>query len=184
MTAEQTTGLQMEKRTKSAEFYLTGKSQLEGQQKWYSSKATFSKTWHLRFGFLIIAAGAATSVVQLWVPSQPDTSLHWTPVVTAILGAIVVLAKGLDRLCGFDEKWMNYRQASEAIKRERRLYINAAGLYISAADEGDAYRLFVERVEDIIAAEQKTFWQNARKLNGEEPSPPEAAESQTAPGPE
>ena len=132
---------------------------LEGQQGWYDRKATRNKLWHMRLGLVIIAAGAATAVVQIWSPSPPDSPVHWIAVLTALLGMSVVIAKGVDRLWGFDENWSNYRQASEAMKREMRMYVNRAGPYVSVSDGDEAYRLFVERVEAIIAAEQHAFWE-------------------------
>jgi hypothetical protein len=68
----------------------------------------------------------------------------------------------VDRLWGFDENWSNYRQAAEAMKRETRFYVNQAGPYASVPAEDAAYRLFVERVEAVIAAEQNTFWEQGK----------------------
>ena len=146
-----------------AEIYFN--DHLRDQRGWYDRKASRYKRWHKWLGLVIIAAGAATAVVQLWTPSPPDTPVHWSAAITAILGAMVVLAKGIERLWSFDENWSGYRQASEAMKREQRLFINDAGSYAGLNDE-PAYRLFVERVEEIIAAEQHGFWQNNRQGGG------------------
>jgi hypothetical protein len=146
-----------EERQKKAGIYLN--QHLEDQLGWYDIKASKFKKWHKHLGFIIIAAGALSTLVPLW---KPDPALHWTTVLTALLGVVVVLAKGIERIWAFDENWLNYRQAAEVMKREQRLYINGAGVYAECSNESEAYRLFVERVEDVIAAEQHSFWQNNR----------------------
>ena len=113
----------------------------------------------MRLGLIIIVAGAATSVVQLWSPSQEG--VHWSSWLSAVLGAVVIVAKGIDTLWKFDENWSNYRQAAEMMKRERRLYVNSMGPYQSCVDEESAFQLLVERIEQIIAAEENIFWKDS-----------------------
>jgi hypothetical protein len=133
---------------------------------WYDLKATTNKTWHMRLGITIIICGALTSVVQLWVPSTQG--VHWTTWLTAILGAIVIVTKGVDTIWKFDENWTNYRQAAEGLKREQRLYINAAGPYVSCQDEDARFNLFINTVEDIIVSEGHFFWKNNTKNSDKE----------------
>ena len=45
------------------------------------------------------------------------------------------------------------------MKREYRLYVSKADVYADSADEEAAYLLLVQRVESVIAEEQKLFWQ-------------------------
>ncbi len=61
---------------------------------------------------------------------------------------------------------LGYRKASELMKREYRLYINAAGPY-GDADEEAAYRLFVLNVEQIIAEEQQLFFRAGNSKTAE-----------------
>ena len=106
----------------------------------------------------MLAAGGLTTVVQIFPPeTQP---YRWPTIVTCLLGLIVVLAKGLERIGNFEETWLGYRKAAERMKREYRLYINGAGGYREAADEERAYLQFVEAIEEIIAEEQQIFWQS------------------------
>lgn len=146
------------KRVAMAQQYFEERHNLDGQEQWYSQKASRNKAWHQRLGFIVIAAGTATSLVQIWAPSPPDVPVHWVTIVTAVLGAIVVLAKGIERIWSFDDTWSTYRQASEAMKREQRLFINGAGPYADVPDNEAAYVLFVNNVETIIAEEQKSYW--------------------------
>ena len=150
---------QIAERIRRAEDYLNAEHNLYGQQQWYDRKATTNKNWNMRLGLIIIAAGAATSVVQLWAPASDDGPVHWSTWLTAGLGALIILAKGIDRLWNFDSNWATYRQAAEGMKRERRLFINSAGPYTGLVDEEASYRLFIERTEEVIAAEEHTFGQ-------------------------
>src|SRR4051812_1303023 len=126
---------------------------LKGQRSWYSERASTYKQRTQVLGLLVIGAGAVTSFVQVFSP-QP-----WVPVVTAALGAVVVLTEGWQRISRYGETWTAYRTASERIKREQRLYVNGAGAYRNM-QEDEAYLRFVEAIEAIITEEQQIYWQN------------------------
>jgi hypothetical protein len=130
---------------------------LGGLRKWYSDNATKAKDRTNNLAITVLAAGASISVIQIFHDQV------WAPLLTALLGAVVVLAKGLERIGKHSETWLGYRKASESMKREYRLYINNAGDYPNAKDEEDAYRWFVEQVERILAEEQNQFWQSRGK---------------------
>lgn len=93
------------KRATMATQYFEEEYNLNGQEQWYSNKASRNKAWHQWLGFIVITAGAATSLVQFWAPSPPDVPAHWVTTITAVLGAIVVLAKGTERIWNFDDTW-------------------------------------------------------------------------------
>lgn len=133
---------------------------LRKQREWYSAKASSYKKIHQYIGFTLILCGALTSLVQIFSKSEIDYAI---PVITAVLGVIVVLAEGAQRIGKFGESWIAYRQTSEAMKQEYRLYINGAGPYRNDRDEESAYLNFVERVEELIAAEQQLHWQNRQE---------------------
>lgn len=155
---------------------------LENQRKWYSDKASSKKRWHLFFAITVILLGAIISCLQVW-----ETADALVRYVTAGLGAAVSVFRALDTLLRPEETWLGYRKASESMKREYRLYINNADAYTDTTDEDAAYRLFVERVETVIAEEQQVFWQlhaksstpQAESVSGE-PSP----ENEPTPAPE
>ena len=135
---------------------------LAGQRRWYSERASQFKSRAQALGIAVIAAGAATSFLQVLRGSS------WVPVLTALLGAVVALAEGWRQIARYDEAWAAYRLASERMKRERRLYVNGAGEYRGLADEEDAFLRFVEAVEAIVAEEQRIYWQKRgdRTSNG------------------
>src|SRR4051794_11118294 len=139
---------------------------LKGQRRWYSERTSTYKQRTQVLGLLVIGAGAATSFVQVFAPRL------WVPVVTAALGAIVVLIEGWQRITRYGETWTAYRTASERMKREQRLYVNGAGVYRNV-DEDEAYLCFVEATEAIIAEEQQIYRQNrgSEPLAGQQPKP-------------
>jgi len=128
---------------------------LKGQRQWYSKRSSSYKKRTEVFSILIIAAGAATTFVQVL------GNRWWATILTAALGGLVILTEGWQRIARYGELWISYRTASERMKRELRLYVNGAGDYRNMAEE-DAYLHFVENIEAVIAEEQQIYWQAQR----------------------
>ncbi|MGI6854388.1 DUF4231 domain-containing protein [Mesorhizobium sp. 1B3] len=149
---EQLKGNRLEK----AQHYLD--NDLHNQRSWYSARSSSYKFRTQVLAFSIIAAGSATTFAQLFKDSP------WVPIITAALGAYIALAEGWQRISRYGETWLTYRMAAEKIKREQRLYINAAGAYRGLNDE-DAFVHFVEGVESIVAEEQQIYWQSRHLPN-------------------
>jgi hypothetical protein len=92
-------------------------------------RASTYKNWTQLLGLVVTAAGAATSFFQVFTPAT------WVPAVTAGLGALVTLSEGWQRIARYGETWVAYRNASERMKRERRLCANGAGAYRGLDDD-------------------------------------------------
>jgi hypothetical protein len=133
---------------------------LAGQRGWYGERAARFKTRAQLLGVAVIAAGAGTTFLQVFGGAP------WVAVATALLGVLVALAEGWRQIARYDEAWTAYRQASEQMKRERRLYVNGAGEYRGVADEEEAFLRFVEAVEAIVAEEQRLYWKNRGEGTG------------------
>jgi hypothetical protein len=138
---------------------------LQNQRGWYSKRAKLNKIWAQTLSLAIILCGALVTFLQIF-----DHGL-WVSLTTGALGLLVAVAQGAQRVWKFDETWTGYRAASERMKREWRLYINAAGDYAAITEERDAYRRFVEAIEQIIAEEQQIFWQTHNKIEAPEDKP-------------
>jgi hypothetical protein len=147
-------------RKRRAETYFN--DHLSGQREWYTRAAMRNKQLTAWLAFLVLFFGSATSLIQLFAKDFPAQVSY----VTAVLGVLVVLTKGLERIGKYEETWVGYRTASEGMKREFRLYINKAGDYAGIADEEETYRSFVEHVESIVADEEHQFWQYRRTGDG------------------
>jgi len=93
---------------------------LAGQRAWYSDRASQFRKRAQALGLGIIAAGVATSFLQVF-------GAPWIPMATAGIGALVAIGEGWRQIARYDETWAAYRVASERMKREKRLYANEAG---------------------------------------------------------
>ena len=113
--------------------------------------------------FVVILLGAATAFIQ----ALPDGA--WKSIVSAGFGSLIVIFEGWKKIVRYDETWRAYRVASERMKHERRLYLNAAGHY-QELDEEAAKKLFVTAVEDIISEEQQIFWSSRELKPAQAPS--------------
>lgn len=160
-----------ERRAKADSYF---KDHLRGQREWYGERAGKHKRMAQRVALAIVIFGALTTVVQVL---ESGLAIR---LVTAILGALTVTAAGIERIYLFGESWMGYRKASEAMKREYRLYINNAGSYADAPNEDAAFRSFVEQVETVIAEEGKLFWQAKRETASAPARPPEESDEKHA----
>lgn len=130
---------------------------LNGQNDWYSRRASQLKSRSHAFGLAVISAGSATAFFSV-LGNHPSV-----PVLIAFLGAAIAVLEGWRRISRYDEVWTSYRMASERMKRERRLYVNGADKYRHSLDEEDAFLDFVEAVEGIVAEEQQVYWANQGK---------------------
>lgn len=150
----------IENRNEKANYYF--QTVLDHQIDWYSTKADLQKKRHYIFAISVIALGALISFLQVLDAAE------WIKYLTAALGAAISLIRALDSFLRPGETWQTYRKASENMKREQRLFINNADDYRKAANEEDAYRLFVERVEMVLAEEQQLYWQAHAKTTVQE----------------
>jgi hypothetical protein len=65
---------------------------------------------------------------------------------------LVVITVSLESVFHYREQWKNYRSTEQLLGHEKFLFRSRVGRYQSLADE-EAFRSFVERVEELIAAE-------------------------------
>jgi len=73
--------------------------------------------------------------------------------IVAFAGMLIAAIEGFLSLYKFQEDWVNNRKAAESLKREKFLYLTKAGDY---KKEG-AFDLFVSRIENILAQENKSW---------------------------
>ena len=124
------------------------------QPDWYSRKARTNKYLFQFIGVTIIILGATVGVVPLLFGGTPSVA----DITVAIIGAFIVMLKGIERIWLPEEKWTNYRKASEALLRENEKYVEGITPYCINDDEDQVYRLYVERCILINAEEQNNFW--------------------------
>jgi len=105
---------------------------------------------------MIVILGAFVGVVPLVLSETGEPTIP--EIITGILGTLIVILKGVERIWLPEEKWQNYRKASESLKRERECYIEGVRPYSNTNDEDKNYMLYVNRCIQIKAEEQNNFW--------------------------
>ena len=126
-------------------------ARLADQIAWYESSARFNN-WGLKVAKLVSVVTAA-AVAVLAAAASP-------PLVVASLGAVIVVAQGVQEVFQFQAFWINSGRTKEALKRERALYIADAGPY-AQTDNPD--RLLAERTEAITASELATWVESQQR---------------------
>ena len=133
---------------------------LEEQRRWHSNEATSNKRRFYAAEIATLLAGACIPIINVWVVA-PLTAR----VLSAILGAVVVVAAGLAKLLKFQENWLQYRAIAEALGREREFYAEKVGDYAVADDKREA--LLVDRVEALLTSTTMRFIATHRAESGE-----------------
>lgn len=139
-------------RTERANLY---DQRTRSQSNWYSNNARKNKNLFQIIGISIVVLGALVGVIPLL--GDGFTAVINTDILISLIGALIVILKGIERIWLPEEKWINYRKASEALYREREKYVEGVAPY-SVGAEDDIYRLYVERCILIKAEEQNNFW--------------------------
>jgi|HubBroStandDraft_4_1064222.scaffolds.fasta_scaffold348696_1 hypothetical protein len=130
------------------------------QIEWYDSHAIRYRHWYLGLEAALLILAAITAVVttiHLWGSGEVHDWMAYLPVVTSV--AVVILA-GILNLFSFQEHWLNYRVTCEKLRREARLLQARGDVYTSAPDP---QRIFAERAESIIANENASWLDFAKK---------------------
>ena len=114
---------------------------MEGQIKWYSEKSTWNQEW---FKKLKVAEIIAAALVPF------AAGIRAPPIITGLLGVIVVVLEALQSIYQFQSNWISYRSNAEALKHEKYLWYARAGPYLN--DENPE-ALLAERIEALISTE-------------------------------
>jgi hypothetical protein len=79
-------------------------------------------------------------------------------IVIGILGLVVAVIAGVLALYQFQENWTAYRATCESLKQEKYLFLTKTEPY----NGNDAFPLFVDRVEGLMAKERVAWTKNIR----------------------
>lgn len=131
---------------------------LKQYQSWYDGKAVLCKSRYLRMRGFSVVAGA---IVPVLINIDGKLSFYGVPVIkviVTIISLLVVISVSLESVLHYREQWKNYRSTEQQLGHEHMTYLNGIGKY-KGLTPNDAFALFVERVEELIASE------NAATLN-------------------
>jgi hypothetical protein len=144
--------------TRSPDAYLAGRFQSELE--YYRRRSASSKRWHVVTQIAVVTATAAVPVTQL----LPLDGLVLR-LLAAGLGAFAVIVQGVRSTVRFHESWLAYRSMEQFLEQERALFETRVGSYTGLSDE-DAFRHFVEVVEQAMRTEQTGFQAVNRQATG------------------
>ncbi|HEX6868205.1 MAG TPA: DUF4231 domain-containing protein [Candidatus Limnocylindrales bacterium] len=116
-------------------------ARLQRQIAWYERVARQNNVGNKACRVVSITAAA---VITVLAAAGSDV------VLIAALGALIVVAQGVQEVFQFQATWVNFGRTKESLKRELALYQAAAGPY---AEIGDPARLLAERTEAVAATE-------------------------------
>jgi len=131
----------------SIDDYIKGR--YNEQVKWYDNQSIFNK--RLNYGFQI-----PTIIFSAIIPVFAILEQKW---ITVILSAIVAILIGISNYFKFEEKWHNYRNTCEILRKELYYYQFKINDYKNSTSPEE---LFVQKVEAIISTEH-TKWQAIEK---------------------
>jgi uncharacterized protein DUF4231 len=123
---------------------------LEWQADWYEKNANRSRLSFQTLKVIQILAAALVPVMA---------TLSYPAWITASLGGSVVLVEGIQGAFKFHDNWIGYRNAHEALIREKYLFLAHADAYAMAPDP---HRLLAEHVE-AVSGEEHAGWLQAQQ---------------------
>jgi hypothetical protein len=123
-------------------------------QNWYDRKAVTAKSRYMQMRSFWVVGGA---IVPVLINTPSFHGIPTQPIVTAI-SLLVVISVALESVLHYREQWKNYRSTEQLLGHEIVAFKAAIGAY-QGLEAQDAFRLFVQRVEDAIRSE------NAATLN-------------------
>jgi hypothetical protein len=121
-----------------------------GSYEWYKAAAIRSRRLYKVFESLLIIVSAAVPLAALIAPGNS--------VIPGSLGALVVVITGLRAVFHWQENYLRFSAAREAVEAERRLYWTQANPYDDPATRA---RFLVSAVSRIEQDEMKGWTQVA-----------------------
>jgi hypothetical protein len=124
-------------------------------QDWYDRKAVGMKSRYLRMRAFSVVGGGLVPVLANIHTAWVFLGLPATQVAVTVISLVVVVFVSLESVFHYREQWKNYRSTEQLLGHERFLYLSRVGRYSTLTD-GDAFKLFVERIEEAIAIENSS----------------------------
>jgi hypothetical protein len=140
------------------------KERVDDQASWYDRKCIKYKK---QFYFLRTIEIIAAALIPFIAIFKYDIVIY----VTSGLGVAIVIVSGIMALKKYQENWLQYRLTRENLVREKFLYQAGTDPY----NDINRFNIFVRRIEDILSAENVSWYQNMNTKNQQQ-----TAQSQNA----
>lgn len=110
-----------------------------GSYTWYRSAAIRSRRMYR-------VSETAVLIISAAIPASAAIAPH-NAITPAVLGALVVILSGLRAVFHWQDNWLRYSGAREAVEAERRLYHTGAPPYEDPATRDQTLATAVSRIE-------------------------------------
>jgi len=132
----------------------------QNQLDWYDEKAIRNQMLSRCVKLGLIATSALTPVMLV---SHFMEHVWWLAALALASAVATLLITGFMGAFQFEEHWLRYRSTCENLRSEFYVYQSGTDLYRDAHDK-DA--LFVERVEEILSHERRSWRERTRNRKG------------------
>jgi len=135
------------------------KDRVDDQINWLGNKSILYKKSYRRLRTIILITSALIPLLSGFI-----TDINWPlKMLVGLGGVIVAVSQGMISINKYHELWLQYRATSEALKREKLLYLAKVGAYANA---DQAFEHFVLTIEAILSDENKQWVENLKTLSG------------------
>jgi len=135
---------------------------MEDQIGWYDRKSIQYQKTYKRIKVVEIIAAAAIPFLSALNISQEGLNGHRVSLIIGILGITITILEGIVQLNQYQQNWIAYRSACEALKHEKFTYLAGAAPYHDAPDR---HALLAERVESLISQEHAKWASVQQQVN-------------------
>ena len=111
----------------------------KGSYNWYRSAAIRSRRWYRLSETAVLIVSAAIPATAAIIPHNA--------IPPAVLGAIVVILSGLRAIFHWQDNYLRFSGAREAVEAERRLYNTGADPYADPATRDQVLAAAISRIE-------------------------------------
>lgn len=116
---------------------------LEAQIKWHQDKSRKSRKKHKMMQFFQVT-------MAISIPAIVHIDLTITKWIISLFGALIAILESMQYMNQYEVIWISHREIAERLKREKFLFLSAAGHYQSSP-ETDMLKHLAERVEEIVS---------------------------------
>lgn len=122
---------------------------LEYLIEWYVDKCGSSKRWYKVLKLFQI-------ILAIMIPVISHLEMVFTKWIISISGALIAIFESLQYMNQYEARWVTRRSTAERLKREKFLFLSAAGPY-KGLGEDKSLVLLAERVEDLVSEEHRSW---------------------------
>ena len=139
---------------------------VQDQQQWYSDKSSWNQKRFRTFKTIVIILSVSIPLATGYV-EQGGLALR---IGIGLAGALIAILEGISTFNKYQEKWLEYRQAAEFLKREQLLFETKSGPY-KDPKVADIFHTLVERVENFTAEENQRWTSYMKESSGKTQAP-------------